>query len=449
MGSHSERDYVEKTIGLFDGLMLAANLIEATPGASASLVLKLCGASKVPFYLDPMTYAYGCYVDPETDQERGDLDWIKSEQKQGGKVIRTFKSSYAKLAEQLGSPFSDAIDRSSALTPEDFKSPEVVRAVCDSVCRYQSERIREEFRDPEYRDYANDVPTPAVLFTPYFYIGPLGWSEWLDLTLNLATVAARQQHGAPTHAVICADRSFLSSPEFLSTLKTKLPRTGVAGVWLWFSRFDEHRADLPELQAFKDLVKSMVAAGLVVYNLHGGYLSLALSKLGLKGVVQAVGYGEQKDVVPVVGQSSPTVRYYLPSLFRRVGVPDVERCFRSLEITSADRFFAKVCDCSICKGVIGKGLESFREFGDTRFSRPESRRRAQTPAAAKRCKFHFLLNRAKEKNQLKRESVGDICARLEAGTRLWADQPSLKDAGQHLPKWKKLLSPDTPVANKR
>ena len=45
----------------------------------------------------------------------------------------------------------------------------------------------------------------------------------------------------------------------------------------------------------------------------------------MSGISHGVGYGEQKDVIPVIGQSTPTVCYYLPDLKRRLGVPQIER----------------------------------------------------------------------------------------------------------------------------
>jgi len=89
-----------------------------------------------------------------------------------------------------------------------------------------------------------------------------------------------------------------------------------------------------------------------------------------------VGYGEQKDVVPVIGQSTPTVRYYLPSLHRRLSVPEIELCFRRLAIDSPNDFYEKICDCTICKGVVKKELKEFSEFGEQHFSTPKSKRMA-------------------------------------------------------------------------
>lgn len=93
LGSHSEKSYVEKMAKQLDGVIVGANLVEATPGATASLLGKKLG---IPYYIDPMTYAYGC-----------DLGWIKSLQGKTGKKRIHFKRSYKKLAEELGELFTD------------------------------------------------------------------------------------------------------------------------------------------------------------------------------------------------------------------------------------------------------------------------------------------------------------------------------------------------------
>ena len=175
--------------------------------------------------------------------------------------------------------------------------------------------------------------------------------------------------------------------------------------------------------------------------MHGGFLSLALSKYGMRGVSHGVGYGEQKDVVPVIGQSTPTVRYYLPAMARRLGVPQVERAFDALGIKTPDDFHKKVCGCAVCKGVVSNSLDEFSAFGDTQFSRPSSKRQAQTPAAAKRCRFHFLLSRIQEREDVRNMTPQQLALRLTETAETWGTQPSLARESNHLEKWVKILVP--------
>ena len=442
LGTHAEKEYVEKTASVLDGLILGANLVESTPGASASLLLKLGGKKRqLPFYIDPMTYAFGLYVDRDTHIVRDDLDWIKSEQKVKGtkETRREFKRSYRMLAERFGAPFDEALRRGKAVTWKDLSQQHVIEDVAKRVVDYQFARIHDEFAgDTELKEHLQNIPRPSALFAPYFYCDPEHWREWLSVNVALATAAASQGHSQPIHAIICAEASMLGNAEFLAAVEIAYKDIGLKGLWFWFSRFSEERATLAELKAFRALVETM-ARVCEVYNLHGGFFSLALAASGMVGVSHGIGYGEQKDVVPVIGQSTPTVRYYLPALHRRLGVLEIERCFDSLGVRTVDDFYEKICDCVVCRGIVASDVRQFEVFGERHLSVPTSKRLAQTPAAAKRCRFHFLVNRLRERDQLGREPMKDILAMLDRNARAWEVQPSVGTDAQHLDRWRTAL----------
>jgi len=440
MGSHSEKEYLKKTIKFFDGLILGANLVEATPGATASLLIKFGGRKlAIPFYVDPMTYAFGSYVDQ--GRLRTDLDWIKSDQKSKKGTVRRFKRSYNKLADEFGGPVADAVAHGAAIKPSDLEDKARASRFCKSIVDYQTSRLARVFReDPEYEDFAADLPTPTAVFAPYFYIEPSNHDAWTRINLHLATLTTAMDPGLPVHAVILADVEFLRKPEFLNGLAKNLPRTGVTGVWLWFSNLVEHTAETLVLDSFRSLISNISDSGLKVFNMHGGYFSLVLSKYGLAGTSHGVGYGEQKDVMPVIGQSTPTVRYHLPGIHKRVGVPDIQRCFEPLGIETPADFHEHVCDCVICKGVVNESIDDFEAFGDMRFSTPTSRRQAQTPAAAKRCRFHFLMSRLRERDEVSKVKLSEIRAQLGAAEKTWGRFPSLQDTCRHLGRWQKALA---------
>lgn len=442
IGSHSEKEYIEKTLKHFDGVIVGANLLQATPGATASLILKLNKQSKRPYFVDPMTYAFGMYVDPQTGGLRSDLDWIKSDQKvrggRKGQTKRDFKSSYRKLADVFGPPFSDALNRSIALTASDFASEAVIDLACKSILDFQANRLREVFReDPETRPFAEELPTPAALFAPYFYVEKSRSEEWIELNRRLAISAAKQSATSPVHIVVCGHGDLLTDETMSERVMNDLKECRPAGVWLWFSRFDEHAATKGELSALRRWVEEL-SPSMAVFNKHGSFFSLALSKVGMTGIAHGIGYGEQKDVVPVIGQSTPTVQYYVRPLHAKYSVPRVNRCFSSLGIRTSQDFFEKICDCVVCQGIIGPNLSAFSQFGEIHYSTPTSRRAAQTPAAAKRCRFHFLLNRIKEREYIRKTNLADIAKDCLKTADAW-----LKPLGapeiEHLKVWGEVL----------
>jgi len=443
LGSHAEKEYVLKLAMFLDGLIVGANLFETTPGATASLLVTVAGKD-TSLFIDPMTYAYGAYVDPSTGRLRTDLDWIKSDQirkdgKQRKRTVRDFKRSYRALAECIGSPLVEAVHESRAVSPARFTDDEQQRKFCESVAGYQIERIARVFQeDPELKDFKEDIPPLAAVFAPYFYVEPNHADEWLTLNLGLMRKTSGLRLGRPIHAVLCADVTQLKDESVRARILEELPKTGIAGVWLWFSGFFEESESTEVLEEYRDLVLGL-AKHVEVRAMRGGFFSLCLSKFGMQGISHGVGYGEQKDVVPVIGQSIPTVRYYLPALARRLGVPDIERAFDALDVTTPRDFHKKVCNCAVCRGVVSTSVKEFSAFGEMRLSRPDAKRRAQTPAAAKRCRFHFLLCRLRERDEFRRLSVKEVVRRLGKAEKTWGVQPSLRKAGEQLGRWSEVL----------
>lgn len=441
MGSHSEKEYIEKTLKQFDGVMVGANLLQISPGATASLLLKLHRTTGRPYFVDPMTYAFGSYFDPETGRVRNDLDWIKSNQKVPGKkglTERRFKGSYRKLADSFGEPFSTALDRGRAISQPDFSSDKVVDAACAAAIEFQEERLRKVFMDdPQTITYANDLPKPRAVFAPYFYIEPTQIKHWIELNRRLAVAATKQRKEVPVHVVVCAHMDLLTDPEFSALVIENLLACKPAGVWLWFSRFDERFATKEQLIALRQWVEQL-SPSMSVFNMHGGFFSLALSKVGMSGIMHGVGYGEQKDVVPVIGQSTPTVQYYLRSLHSKYSVPQIQRSFTRLSVRTAGDFLSRICDCAICEHIVGPNLNEFSQFGEIHYSTPQSKRAAQTPAAAKRCRYHFLLNRIKERDHIQKLSLADIAKECLESANLWSNTV-IAPLSDHLKLWAEVL----------
>jgi hypothetical protein len=388
-----------------------------------------------------MTYAFGAYVDPKTSTVRTDLDWIKSDQKvRGGKkgqIKRDFKSSYRKLAERFGTPISTAMERNSAVSATDFNTDQVVRQFCERVLNYQAERLRNVFQeDPEMADFILDLPAPAALFAPYFYIEKTNAASWIELNRRLALSSRDIRNDV--HIIVCCHRDLLTDNALSRAVIQNLLTCRPAAVWLWFSRFDEHGASRQELTALRSWVEQL-SPHMLVFNMHGGFFSLALSRLGMSGIAHGVGYGEQKDVVPVIGQSTPTVQYYVRSLHDKSSVVQVTRSFSALGIRGVDEFYTKVCDCPICKGIIARDLSGFSQFGEIHRSTPTAKRMSQTPAAAKRCRFHFLLNRLKERDYVDGRDLPTIVRDLERKATDWSATPLTADS-MHLRLWASVLA---------
>jgi hypothetical protein len=400
-----------------------------------SFALNVLGARRA-FAIDPMTYTFGM-----------NLDFIKSEtidRTKGKKATKfSLKRSFVKLAAELGNPVSQAVDEDRELGPDDFDD-ETTGPFCESVYAYQAGRMRTYFdADAQLQEFSSECPDPSFVFAPYFYIPypQSGWREWHNLNLRLATEFAGVDGEIEKHGVICTDHSILDDGARWLRMCTAFIETGLPSFWLWLSPLNEEKISNSRLNALAEGIGAFKKAGRKVYNMHGGYLSALLSKRGLTGFSHGVGYGESKDVIPVIGVVVPTVNYHYPPLHIRTSIIDVERALSELEILDADDFHAKVCDCTVCKGVLAGDLKNLRQFGEF-VLKVGNQRESQTPDSAKRCRLHFLLARRKELEHVAEFTAAELHQELRDTATGYAGLPgylTLQSRARHLNTWANAL----------
>ena len=436
LGSHSEKQYVLKTAALFEGVLVGANLLESTPGATVSFAVAILGGFKKSFAIDPMTYTFGM-----------DLGYIQSEtidrtsRRPGARKI-ALKRSFASLAKHYGEPVSSRVlTDKKPVSPLDF-SEKLVTDLSRSVFDYQVTRMKLQWdADPQLKEFAKELPAPSFVFSPYFYIHferpGSDWKAWYELNVALARSFARIDTKLPKHSVLCIDHGVLRSQSILEKIGKEYIETGCDACWLWLSKFDEQKIEEDELRNLVRFANQFRDAKVALYNSHGGYLSALLAKHGLTGFSHGIGYGESKDVIPVIGVTVPTVNYHLPPLHVRVPVLELERALPELKIRTAGDFHSRVCDCTVCKGVLKGQLANLHEFGET-VLKVGNVRESQTPDSAKKCRFHFLLARKKEVERVGKGTLTELKQDLRDKAAEYGRLPSFLALGsraRHLRTW--------------
>jgi len=221
------------------------------------------------------------------------------------------------------------------------------------------------------------------------------------------------------------------------SLMRRVASSGCDGCWFWVSNLREESITQAELATLLSVIKVFRDCEKPLFNLHGGFLSALLEKYGLTGFSHGIGYGESKDVMPVVGAAVPTVTYYYPPLHVRAPILDIERSLSALSIFNAADFHRKVCDCTICVGVLKNDLRNLRQFGDF-VLKIGNERKSQTPDSAKRCRFHFLLARRKELDYVEANTIAQIKADLSATRMIYESLPTfipIRGRAIHLETW--------------
>ena len=396
LGTMAEKDYVLKAGSRFAGMVVNANLVEGCPGATAALAF---AANKrgIGYWIDPYTY-------PFAENAR----FLQSSGKRSPQVKRTFR----KLALEYGSPLDARIENCQSVETKDFDGVALMHGFCQRVLEYQTTRLAQVFeQDAEMRDFAQGIPAPQFLVAPYFFMGhSLKWRD-VNLAVGHAFVDAARPSALRVLMPLCFAEELLDDENTLDGVAADWRSVDCSGYLIWISDLVEKDISRYRLRALRRLCSQLAGDGRLVINSHGGYLSGLLFESGMSGFAHGIGYGEHRDVVPVIGGGPPPAKYYYPPLHQMLHPAQVETFFRALGIDDAWSFHSTVCDCSICRGVLNGDLFGFEQYGETR---PSSTGRANvaTPAAIKKCRFHYLLARLAELEDLERTALETVVERL-------------------------------------
>ena len=272
---------------MFDGLAFNANLVEGTPGASFALVHRLGKYAPFPFIIDPMTHAFA--LPPH---------YLHSEQmnRQTGEPVRRLRRTFAGLSVQYGEPFAGQAG-AHELTPESFRDPGMIRAVTEAVVEYQETTLQSQASD-DVTDVDIPPAQPLALIPPYFCVTSVEKEGWLPINQLFVETALRERSDYSVFAVICLDRKLLQEEASLESIIEAYANLDCDGYFVWVSNLPEIEAGSYEVRALLKLTKRLQSRGQDVFGYFSGILGLAL---GFTGVVHAVGYGERRDVVPVLG----------------------------------------------------------------------------------------------------------------------------------------------------
>ena len=435
-GAHAEKEYFLKLCGHFDAFHINANLFEISKAATTSLVATT--RTKHPalgFYLNPVTYLFGPYISRREGTVQRGLEWIKSFSKRAN--ARVIKESYASLASELGSIFTQSVNGGQAIDFLSLSGAEREQ-LCAGVLEYQKARLAQVLGEDdldEFRTIVDDASIlPLAIFAPYFYVADEWRMDGIAANAALAKTAVELEKNVPVHQLALMSPETLHDRAAIDALVDGVIESGVSGIWLWVSRFNELVESEVALRRMRALV-STLSAHVEVNMYAGGLWSMLLGPDGLSGVAHGVGYGEGRDVISPIGAAAPTVRYYFPPLAKRISVASIERSFPAMRIADASSFHEHVCDCTICRGVLNRELGRFSLFGEMHTTSVGSRE-SQTPAAAKLCRYHFLIRRL--------EGDRKFVSQLEAAARIkalrdraggWASQPTLASESGHIDKW--------------
>lgn len=232
------------------------------------------------------------------------------------------KKSHEALAERLGDPGLVKTDREP--TPGDFDEDRVKNLAKnwlqfnDGYTTVSSKHFAKYAERLGESVLPRDSKAPEYILPPYAVAKSLD-DDWWRVSQELWDSSQLQAHGTPAEKrlvrVIAASNAGALAP-LLSAIKE--PRAVI-----WCSKLDELDVDIfgqKELVAYGSAIREATGRGLLLFALYGGFFSVLLAPLGLRGSSHGIGYGEARDWVELPRSGPPPARYYLPLAHRYISL---------------------------------------------------------------------------------------------------------------------------------
>ena len=404
LGVHSEAEYFQKAKPLYDALILNANLVQATPAASAALVYKL----EKPFFIDPFTHAFS--LSPQ---------YLMSKSKGKSQVSR-IKRSFQGLADMYFSNAAFLGER--RLTESDFSISEFTK----SVLEYQDNVLASTGAElVNLMGAKPELFKPRWLIAPYF---PLRKSlEWLETNISCLHSAIDSEYSERVCAILPVEFGALKAAEGWKTIADRYCDLKPKVIFLWIESFDEDQASEDDLNIYCSFVRRINDKGIKVVNLFGGFFSCLAECVGLSGFAHGLVYGENKSFTPVVGGGQPPPRYYFKTAHIAMNVRGAELLLGSV---SPSKYLSEVCGCTICYGLFNAqdDLTHFAQFAEA------NDQGKFMPRAYALCRYHFLFARDTEIRTMSGLVLGDRIALIQENITFLRDIGA-DNYAEHLATW--------------
>jgi hypothetical protein len=152
---------------------------------------------------------------------------------------------------------------------------------------------------------SGEARAPSYRLAPYFAVES-DQDPWWEVATRIWGLCGNR---ALSPVVAVSDMNLLA-PALANAAASASPDA----VFFWVAGFDERRAPEGQLRELLDAIRVADVSNVSLVNLYGSFFSIALSKAGLWGFNNGLGYSESRDwpELPSTGAAPP--RYYIRQL---------------------------------------------------------------------------------------------------------------------------------------
>jgi hypothetical protein len=302
--SHSAQQFFVRHIEKYGGIIAPFSIAASFPATHAFFRALLSKDRTKEFALDPRSALF---------QHK----WNRQ---------KKLRDPHRKAAEHHGGPFT-SVALKRRLQPGDM-TPRLVERFTRTCLEYQNgfrvfeeeQRKLEKYRKLVGVDFIPEIQNPQRLIPPYFQFTGLS-DRWYRATMKCNEAAAKIVSPQQLTPIIHFGK-WLQIANW-DTVLSAMISMNISSAFIYPNDFKEHEAEQAELKCYARCVGTFGAKKFTLFGLHGGYFAILLSKKGLSGFGNGVGYGEWRDSGYHRG-GTPEIRIYVPKLHRFLDPPSAQ-----------------------------------------------------------------------------------------------------------------------------
>lgn len=298
------------------------------------------------------------------------------------------------------------------------------------------------FHDTEYQRYLS----PSVLIAPSFALLKEYTKEEITRVLNLNLKSIKECNDTygiiyDIGSILIMDQDILMNEHMLQNIIDCYSTAQINYLYLWIDDFKCFRSENNILKSYKKLINGM--KGHHIIDLYADYSSFMLcsenSPAPMDGVCITAGYNESRTIRGVMGMS-PAAKYYMRDIHMRCSPTEFMIILASREYFEetvptnerAERFYKEVCDCIVCKEVIGEDINNIKKF--TQVITTKGGRQQSSSQALILAQRHFLYAKLMEAKIVEQSNYAGLSRQLEDALLDYADygQTGLQGIGNWL-----------------
>jgi len=295
---HNVQRYFKEHSDKYDGVIIPLSIVTAFPSGTYGFIRALCSAHPDKQYaIDPRNALF---------QKKWNRDNVRP--------------PHEKMAAALGEPYVGKA-LAQPLCVSDVSDDDVLDAHVKHTVEMQlqfSSRSEDARKLEKYKKLLG-ISSLGALGVPQFIIPPYyqfsnNADQWFTVNQRCVAAALKYNKDVPVRPVFhfqeWAAVDWGACHTWLASLETE-------EFWYYPNFFKEHEAPSEELKAYRKTVEAASENGLKPAVLFGGYYAILMSKYGLQGFGNGIGYGEWRDSGYHRGGTAAT-RIYLLKLHRYI-----------------------------------------------------------------------------------------------------------------------------------